>query len=185
MSDKRKPRILDQRIVAESRLFCVEQLDLEFANGTRVQYERLRSSGFGAVLIVPLLDAHTVLLIREYAGGTDRYELALPKGRIERDEDILEAANREIMEEVGYGARQLEILNHLSLAPGYLGHTTHIVLATELYEKRLPGDEPEEIEVVPWRLDRLDELVAREDFTEARSVAALYLARDHLARQPA
>lgn len=185
MAEKKKPRILDQRIVAESRLFSIEQIDLEFANGNRAQYERLRSSGFGAVLIVPLLDPDTVLLIREYAGGTDRYELALPKGRIERDEDILEAANREIMEEVGYGARRLEILNHLSLAPGYLGHTTHIVLATELYEKRLPGDEPEEIEVVPWRLDRLDELVAREDFTEARSLAALYLTRDRLAREPA
>lgn len=176
----RKPRILERRTVAESRLFSVEQLDLEFSNGARRQYERLTSSGFGAVLIVPMLDAETVLLIREYAGGTHRYELALPKGRIERDEDILEAANREIMEEVGHGAHHLEILNHLSLAPGYLAHTTYIVLATDLYERRLPGDEPEEIEVVPWRLDRLSELVAREDFTEARSVAALYMARDHL-----
>lgn len=178
----RKPRILDQRIVAESRLFCIEQVDLEFSNGVRTQYERLRSSGFGAVLIVPMLDAETVLLIREYAGGTHRYELALPKGRIEHEEDILEAANREIMEEVGYGAHHLEVINHLSIAPGYLGHTTHIILATDLYQKRLAGDEPEEIEVVPWRLDRLNELVSREDFTEARSVAALYLARERLGR---
>ena len=177
----KKPRILDHRIVAESRLFSIEQVDLEFSNGVRTRYERLRSSGFGAVLIVPMLDANTVLLIREYACGTHRYELALPKGRMEAGEDILEAANREIMEEVGHGARRLEALNHLSLAPGYLGHTTHIVLAQDLYEERRPGDEPEEIEVVPWSLDRLPELVARDDFTEARSVAALYMARDHLA----
>ena len=177
----KKPRILDQRIVAESRLFSIEQVDLEFSNGVRTRYERLRSSGFGAVLIVPMLDAETVLLIREYACGTHRYELALPKGRMEAGEDVLEAANREIMEEVGHGARRLEVLNHLSLAPGYLGHTTYIVLARDLYAERRPGDEPEEIEVVPWPLERLSELVARDDFTEARSVAALYMARDHLA----
>lgn len=178
----KKPRILAQRVVAESRLFRIEQLDLEFSNGNRVQYERLKSSGFGAVLVVPMLDPDTVLLIREYAGGTDRYELALPKGRVERDEDILDAANREIMEEIGYGARNLRIINHLSLAPGYLSHTTHIILATDLYESRLEGDEPEPIEVVPWSLSQLDELIARDDCTEARSIAALFLARAELGR---
>ncbi|MGD8643210.1 MAG: ADP compounds hydrolase NudE [Chromatiales bacterium] len=176
----RKPRILDTTLVAESRLFRVEQLDLEFSNGTQVQYERLRSSGFGAVLIVPMPDPDTVLLIREYAAGTERYELGFPKGRVEADEDLLEAANREIMEETGYGARRLTLLTALTLAPGYLGHRTHIVLAEDLYERRLPGDEPEEIEVVPWRLDDMANLLAREDFTEARSIAALYLVRDRL-----
>jgi ADP-ribose diphosphatase len=66
------------------------------------------------------------------------------------------------------------------LAPGYLGHTTHIVLAQDLYEQRFAGDEPEEIEVVPWRLSRLKELLTQEDCTEARSIAALFLVRDLL-----
>lgn len=175
---RRKPRILNKTLVAESRLFRVERLDLEFSNGVTVQYERLRSSGFGAVLIVPMLDAQTVLLIREYAAGTERYELGFPKGRVEAGEDLLEAANREIMEETGYGARRLSELTLLTLAPGYLGHGTHIVLAEDLYEHRLPGDEPEEIEVVPWRLDNIAELIEREDFSEARSMAALYIVRD-------
>jgi len=68
----------------------------------------------------------------------------------------------------------------VTLAPGYLRHTTHIVLARDLYPDPLPGDEPEPIEVVPWALDRADELLGREDFTEARSIAALYRVRDLL-----
>lgn len=178
---RQKPRILNKTLVAETRLFRVEQLDLEFSNGETVQFERLRSSGFGAVLIVPMPDPCTVLLIREYAAGTERYELGFPKGRVEAGEDLLEAANREIMEETGYGAERLTHLTSLTLAPGYLGHRTHIVLAEELYERRLPGDEPEEIEVVPWRLDDIDLLIEREDFSEARSLAALYLVRDRFA----
>lgn len=179
-----KPRLLDSRIVAQSRLFRIEAVTLEFTNGNRVEYERLVGSGRGAVLIVPLLDPQTVLLIREYAAGSERHELALPKGKIEAGEDILEAANREIKEEIGYGSHSLKRLTELSLAPGYMSHRTHIVLAEDLYPERLPGDEPEEIEVVPWPLNAIDTLVARDDFTEARSLAALYLVREHLSRKP-
>jgi len=175
-----KPKIIRTETLARTRLFHIEQLELRFANGTEARYERLISGPRGAVLVVPLLDEDTVLLIREYAAGFDRYELGLPKGRIEGDESILEAANREIMEEIGYGANQLHQLTSVSLAPGYLGHTTHVVLAQGLYPHKCQGDEPEEIEVVPWRLSQLTELLQRHDFTEARSIAALFLTREHL-----
>jgi ADP-ribose diphosphatase len=88
-----------------------------------------------------------------------------------------------MQEEVGYGARQLRTIASLTVAPGYLSHVTHIVLARDLYEQRLPGDEPEEIEVVPWRLRDIDRLLQREDFTEARSIAALYMTRDLMMRE--
>ncbi|UCE89717.1 MAG: ADP compounds hydrolase NudE [Pseudomonadota bacterium] len=178
---KQLPRILRTSTLAKTRMFRIEQLDLEFANGTVVPYERLRSAGNGAVLVVPMLDPGTVLLIREYAAGVGRYELGLPKGRIEDGEDILEAANREIQEEIGYGATRLQHIRSLSLAPGYIDHCTHVVLAQDLYPERRSGDEPEEIEVVPWRLDDIPSLLARDDANEARSIAALFLVREMLA----
>lgn len=177
---RKKPDILGITTVARSRLFHIEQVELRFTNGVEVSYERLKSTSAGAVLVVPVLDADTVLLIREYAAGVHRYELGLPKGRVEVGEDVLDAANRELMEEIGYAARKLQHLTALTLAPGYLGHHTQIVLAQELYESRAVGDEPEEIEVVPWRLSQLNELVAREDCTEARSIAALFMVRELL-----
>ncbi|MBD3610162.1 MAG: ADP compounds hydrolase NudE [Gammaproteobacteria bacterium] len=177
----KKPEILKATTLAQTRLFHIEALDLEFSNGVRTQYERLkgRSEG-GAVLVVPMLDEDTFFLIREYSAGVHRYELTLPKGRVEAGEDLLEAANRELMEEIGYGARQLEHMTAFTLAPGYLGHTTQVVLAQELYEQKLEGDEPEELEVVPWRLSELHKLVACEDCTEARSIAALFMARERI-----
>lgn len=181
-SHRPPPAILHAETIARTRLFRVERVSLRFANGTEVEYERVPGSTRGAVLVVPLLNADTVLLVREYAAGTHRYELGFPKGVIEHDEDLLAAANREIMEEVGYGARDLHRLTSLTIAPGYIGHTTHVVLAQDLYPQRLPGDEPEDIEVVPWSLNDLAGLLARPDFTEARSIAALFLAREQLAR---
>jgi ADP-ribose diphosphatase len=174
-----KPKILDRHIAAETRIFRIEQLDLQFANGARRLFERILG-GRGSVLVVAMPDPKTVLLTREYAAGTDSYELGLPKGIVEADEDPLAAAQREIQEEVGVGARDLRLLHTVSLAPAYIQHFTHIVLARELFPQRAEGDEPEPIEVLPWSLDDLDALLERGDFSEARSIAALFLVRRFL-----
>lgn len=160
--------------------YRMEQLDLEFSNGERRVYERLHGRGHGAVIVVPLVDDETVLLVREYAAGMHRYELGLVKGRIDAGETPIEAADRELKEEAGFGARQLDALRMLSLAPTYMSHQATLVLARDLYPERLPGDEPEELEVVPWKLDALHELILREDFSEGRSIAALFIVRDWL-----
>jgi ADP-ribose diphosphatase len=55
-----------------------------------------------------------------------------------------------------------------------------VVLARDLYEQHAQGDEPEPIEVVPWSTDKLEQLHRRPDFTEARSIAAVYLVRRFL-----
>ena len=174
------PKILGRREVDPGQLFRIEQIDLEFTNGITRTYERLRSRGLGAVIVVPMQDQDTVLLVREYAAGLHHYELGLVKGRLEQGESILDAAQRELREEAGVAAKELVEINQLSLSPGYMTHVTHVVLARGLYEAPLPGDEPEPLEVIPWPLAKLHELIARPDCTEGRSIAALYIARDWL-----
>ena len=175
---KQLPKIHESRLV-EPR-YKIEQMDLEFANGERRTYERIHGSGRPVVVIVPMLDADTVLLTREYAAGLHRYELGLPRGRVDAGETLLEGAQRELKEETGYGARELLILRSLSLAPTYMSHIAHVVLARDLFEERLEGDEPELIEVVPWKLNELHQLLTLEEFSEGRAMAALFLAREWL-----
>lgn len=179
-SPPEKPRILSRREVARSRLFRVEALDLRFSNGAERNFERLMGSDNGAVMIVAMPDPEHVLLIREYAAGFDDYVLTLPKGLVDPGEDIVSAANRELMEECGYGAHNIEPLIELSLAPNYMRHRMQVMLASDLYLQRLPGDEPEPLIVETHAIDELPALLAREDFHEARAIAALYIARDRL-----
>lgn len=174
------PRVLASRWREPGEMFKIQELDLEFSNGERRTYQRMNPRGLGAVIIVPMKDENTVLLAREYAAGLHQYETGLPKGRLEKGESVLEAAQREMKEEIGFGAHRLEELTTLSLAPGYMTHITHIVLARDLYPEKLEGDEPEELEVVPWPIADLRTLTARPDCTEGRTIAALYIARDFL-----
>lgn len=122
-----------------------------------------------------------MLLVREYAVGVDRYELGLVKGRLDRDEIAVQGANRELKEEIGYGARELHTLGTLSVSPGYMTAMTQVVLARELYPERLEGDEPEPLEVVPWRLSQLHTLLEHPEVSDGRSIAALFMAREYLA----
>ncbi|MEM7054944.1 MAG: ADP compounds hydrolase NudE, partial [Pseudomonadota bacterium] len=155
------PTIHKRQERRDKSLFRVETLDLEFSNGEQRVYQRLISRGVGAVIVVAMLDLETVLLIREYACGVHRYEVGLPKGRLEPGENHLQGANRELQEEVGFAARDLVEIGQLSLAPGYMTHVTHVILARDLYPSRLPGDEPEELQVIPWPMEKLGELVQR------------------------
>ena len=177
----KNPIILNKTTIATTRIFHIESLDIQFSNGEIRNYERLaRKTSGGAVLIVPMLDNETVLLIKEYSAGVHRYEIGLPKGKVDPDETFLDAANRELKEEIGFGARKLYHLSTFSLAPSYLEHTTEIIIAQDLYLDKLTGDEPEELEVIPWKINKINELVANEICTEARSIAALFMTLEYL-----
>ena len=170
--------------VARSRLFTIEQVDLRFSNGAEAQYERLAPAlGHGAVIIAAMPDADTVLLIEEYSVGTERYELVLPKGRMEAGELPVQAANRELAEETGYAARSLTHISDIALAPGYMRHRTSLVLAEALYPEEAEGDEPEPLTVVPCSIHEIHELVHDRGCSEGRTIAALYMIRDFIARR--
>ncbi len=175
-----KPTILKRKTHCQSRLFSIEQVDLQFSNGEQRQYERIIAPSAGAVLIIPILDNERVILIREYSVGTERYELVFPKGKIDANESVLDAANRECMEEIGYRAGRLTPFGEMTIAPGYLGFRTHVILAEELQPESLEGDEPEELEQVVCHIDDIDRLLTQETLSEARSIAALYQVRDYL-----
>lgn len=180
-----KPEILKVTETARSRLFRVEELSLRFSNGAERIYERLATRGHGAVMIVPITDDNHILLIREYAAGIEDYTLTLPKGLIDPGENAHQAANRELKEEAGFGAHSLHTLKHMTSAPNYMGHSITAVIARDLYPCRLEGDEPEPLEVVRWPLADLDALVSREEFSEGRAIAALFMTRTYLQQEAA
>ena len=132
------------------------------------------------MLIVPMIDKESMLLVREYCAGTHSYQLGFPKGLIDPGEQPAQAANRELQEEIFYGAKELTFVSELMMAPAFFNAKMTVFLATELYSASLEGDEPEPLEVVSWPISEYKNLLQQPDFTEARSIAALMLVVDQL-----
>ena len=179
MIESKKPKILNIQDVAKSKLFSIQSVDLEFSNGEKRVYERMRPAKREAVLIAPIIDDH-LILIREYAVGIESYELGFPKGAIDPGETALEAAQRELKEEIGYGAHNIHPLAKLTMSPSYFSSKMNIFLAQDLYIEKLEGDEPEPLQQVRWPLTRMMELLDHPDFNEARNISALFYVERYL-----
>lgn len=167
------PTITQTTPVAQSRLFEIESVDLTFSNGERRQYERVCSRNPGAVMVVPMRDPETLLLIQEYGVGVEQYTLGFPKGAIDPGESPIEAAQRELQEEIGYGAHRLEYVKEMALSPGYFTARMHLLFAFDLFEAEQTGDEPEPLTVVPWSIKAIDTLLDDPACMESRTIAAL------------
>ena len=169
------PTIRKTQVLAQSRFFTIEAMHLTFSNGVERVYERLPAVGEQGVIVVAVNDNEELLLIREYAAGFHEFQLTLPKGAAEVDETLQAAAARELAEEAGFGARDVRFVKRLSIAPGHMGFTINVLMASDLYPYDIPGDEPEPPELVLWPLEKIDELLTHEEFYEARVIAALTL----------
>ncbi len=169
------PIIHNKKELFASDLFKIEALELTFSNGNTRTYERIapKSDEHTAVLIVPMFDNDTVLLIKEYSSGVEDYTLGFPKGAIDQGEDLYQAADRELMEEAGFTAKHYTYLKDVYLSPNYMKQHISLVVAEGLSAKAAQGDEPEDLEVVPWKLSDIDALITHPQFIECRSFAAL------------
>ncbi|MFL0811385.1 MAG: ADP compounds hydrolase NudE [Agarilytica sp.] len=171
------PKILTRKQVNDSFLFKVDRVELAFSNGELRTYEYLKAGEHAAVIVVPLLDDDTVIFVEEYGAGVNRYELCLPKGKVDEGESFEEAALRELKEEAGFGARELVHIKSMSQSPNYMEHETQVILARGLYEEKLKGDEPEDLIVHRLPFNNLTDIILRPEVTEARTIAALLLAQ--------
>ena len=174
-----KPSIRAVKTLAQTRLFHIEGVELEFSNGACREFERVNNDNAGAVLVLPLT-ADSLVMVREYAVGSEEYELGFVKGLIDPGESPEQAANRELKEEVGMGAGTIELVRRLRLTPHYNTALGYTLLARELYAERRQGDEPEPLEVVHWPLEDLQGLLVHPEINDVRTLHAVYWLRDYL-----
>jgi ADP-ribose diphosphatase len=155
-------------------------LALRRSKETREVY--IESSG-DEVLVVALASADEVLLSREPSAAFGGSTILLPGGQIEPGEDQKVAANRELQEELGWAASQLDFLGEVRPWSKYLNARSYIYLARGLTESHLQGDEQYAIEPVRILLSEVDALVRNGTLLDARVVAGLFLAGAFLERE--
>tara|TARA_B100001113_G_scaffold145626_1_gene119332 strand:- start:1774 stop:2301 length:528 start_codon:yes stop_codon:yes gene_type:complete len=164
-------KILKEKSIFKSKLFNIKQTDIKFGDKV-LKYEIISGTGNGAVLVVPIIDDE-IIFIKEYAAAIDNYMITFPKGKIDQDESIHEAANRELQEEIGYKSNNINFIKKIYLAPGYIDHITYIMFATDLEPSALVGDEPEELEQIKVHKNKIQLFLEEEEIIDSRVYAAL------------
>lgn len=168
------PEILAVRTVAKTAIFEVQQVDLRFSNGQERTFERLTPARKPAVMVLPI-ENDELIMIQEYAVGSERYELGCVKGLIDVGESPLQAANRELQEEIGMGARDIVPLRVLYSSPSHMFSPMYVFVARDLYSSKLMGDEPEPLLQVRVPINQIDDLINDSNFGDARVLSALML----------
>ena len=165
------PKILNKKSIFKTRLFNIQEAEIKFDDKI-LKYEIISGNGQGAVLIVPIL-GDEIIFIKEYAAAVDDYMITFPKGKIDEDESMHEAANRELQEEIGYKANDVKFIKKIHLAPGYINHVTYIMFAQNLQSSSLPGDEPEALEQIRVNKTELKKFLETSEIIDSRVYAAL------------
>ena len=129
-----------------------------------------------SVCVVPIDEQGNVVLVRQYRKPAEIDLLEVPAGGIEDGETPEEAVLRELQEEIGFTAGNLQLLSSFWVAPGWSTEYMHAYLATELRQARLSPDVDENILVVRLPLERVEESIASGEIQDAKSIASLLLA---------
>jgi ADP-ribose pyrophosphatase len=126
----------------------------------------------GAAVVAVDHDGH-VLLVRQLRPAVDAALLELPAGLVDAGEAPIDCARRELAEETGYAASQVEPLLSFYTSPGFSTELIHIFIATGLRAASVAHDEEEEIELVRLPLDEAIRQVTQTEISDAKTVAGL------------
>ncbi len=169
--------------VYSGRIVEVRVERFRHADGEEVSREIVRHEG--AVAIVAY-DERDVWLVRQPREAVDEAALLeIPAGRLDvAGEQPLAAAQRELAEEIGRGARVWRPIVTYYTGAGFTDERVHVFEATGLYEAHAESEENERIEIVRWPLDRLEEAIA--ECRDAKTLIGLqWLARRLAGAAPA
>lgn len=125
-------RRLQRDVLYRGRVFDLIVDQVEYPSGNKSVREIAHHPG-GAV-VVPILDDGRVILVRQLRYPLERYILELPAGKLSAGEDPMAAARRELEEETGWSAQNLEKLTSIYTTPGFCDEELHIYLGTDLKE---------------------------------------------------
>jgi len=157
--------------VYSGRLVDVRVERFRHADGAEVSREIVRHRGAVAVVAYDEQQVWLVRQPREAVGEPDLLEI--PAGRLDKDgEQPLQAAQRELAEEIGRGAERWQPIVTYYTGAGFTDERVHLFAATGLRAAEAHSGEDERIEIVPWPLSQLQRAIA--ECRDAKTLIGLY-----------
>jgi len=128
------------------------------------------------VAILPIDNNENIILVSQYRHPAKKYVLEVPAGLIENGEDPKKAALRELMEETGYGSKKLELIGKIWASPGFTDEYMNFYIAKDLYPKKLPHDDDEEILIKKIHMSAAPDLIKNGTINDSKTIALILMA---------
>ena len=180
-----KAEVLESETAYEGPLFTVRKEKVREPNGHVTHRDVIRHNGSVVILAAqenggkgrkdPL-----IIMERQYRHAAGQYLWELPAGKIEAGEERLAGAKRELEEETGYAAAKWTELVRYYASPGFLGEWMQIYLAEELTAGTARPEADETLEIYPLLLSQVEELIARGEILDGKTLIGIGMYRSLL-----
>ena len=171
-------KIVQSEQVYQGKAFSVQRKQIHFPDDRLRYFDCVEHPG--AVTLVPVDAAGRIVFVSQYRVGVEGNLLELPAGTLEKGEAPDFCAAREIREEIGMAAGNLQKIGAFYMAPGYSTEFLHIYLATNLYAAPLDGDEDEFIKIEALPVEQVYRMVKQGEIQDGKTLASLLLAQPYL-----
>jgi ADP-ribose pyrophosphatase len=168
-------KTLSSRLVYENAWTRVREDIAEMPNGKTTVYGVIESGN--CVGVLPFLDDDHVVMVRQYRyvfGEDHRWEM--PTGGVKPGESLEEAARREMREEVGYDARELQLISTYFTSKSIMYEIGHLFVGRGLTKIEAVPDETEFLEVAVFPFDEVLHMVIESEIRDSMTVIAVLLA---------
>ena len=162
---------LRSEMVYQGKVFGVRRDEVLEPSGLRATREVITHPG--SVVVLPVLPDGRIVMIRQYRHATRQYLWELVAGRKEPEETPKQGAARELLEETGYRAKRFKVFMDFFPTPGFLEERMYLLLAEGLTAGEAQPEEDEKIEVRPFRLKELKQMIKSGRLRDAKSIAGI------------
>ena len=168
-----KPKTVSKKSIYTGKIFDVS---LDKIREGAVEYEREIVSHYGSAVIVPVFADQTVALVKQYRHAARKYLWEIPAGSLAKGESPETGARRELEEEIGVTAENIEKLTEFYVSPGFLSEKMFVFLATDLTVTAQNLEADEFIEVEKFTFEQVFEMIRSNEIEDAKTIVGLILA---------
>lgn len=163
---------LDRELVYKGSIVDFYKDTVKVPNGNVVKWDFIKHQGAAAV--VPVTEDGKILMVRQYRNALDRYTLEIPAGGLNGPEEpTMEAAARELEEETGYHAGEIEWLITIRTTVAFCNEKIDIYVATGLTPGSQHLDEDEYINVEAMTVDELCDKIFAGEIEDSKTISAI------------
>ena len=167
-----KIKRINRELKYEGSIVKVYMDEVELPDGKIAKWDFINHDGAAAV--VPVTDDGKILMVKQYRNALDRYTLEIPAGKLDdKLEETKVCAARELEEETGYKAGNLEFLITLRTWVAFTNEKIDVYVATDLTPTKQHLDEDEFIDVKAYELEELKEMIFRGELQDTKSISAI------------